>query len=53
MTYFCPFKYCNCSKTSGLPGCLFNAENSDGQCANNREGWMCGKCKANTSVGLR
>lgn len=53
VTYFCPFKYCKCTRKDGLPGCLFDPEHIDDQCAKNREGWMCGKCKENTSVGLR
>ena len=53
VTYFCPFQYCNCTSTPGLPGCLFDADNIDRQCADNREGWLCGKCKVDTSVGLR
>ena len=25
VTYFCPFQYCNCTSTPGLPGCLFDS----------------------------
>ncbi|KAL9984155.1 hypothetical protein ACROYT_G006421 [Oculina patagonica] len=53
VTYFCPHKYCNCKEDGDLPGCLFDPDNSNGQCSKNREGWLCGKCAENTSVGLR
>lgn len=53
VTYYCPYKYCDCKTDGKLPGCLFDAVNSTAQCAKNREGWLCGKCSGNTSVGLR
>lgn len=53
VTYYCPYKYCNCSHVGELPGCLFDPANTIAQCAKNREGWLCGKCSGNTSVGLR
>ena len=55
VTYICPDKYCNCTRAPGglRAGCLFDPNNSDGQCSKNREGWLCGKCSGNTSVGLR
>jgi len=54
VTYFCPYKYCNCTRAPGdFPGCLYDPDNSDKQCSKNRAGWLCGKCSRNTSVGLR
>ena len=52
VTYICPYKYCNCTHGDSR-GCLFDPANSDGQCSKNREGWLCGKCSGNTSIGLR
>ncbi|XP_074611689.1 uncharacterized protein LOC141866153 [Acropora palmata] len=53
VSYFCPVGYCKCEHERGFSGCLFDPERTDRQCAENREGWLCGKCVANTSVGLR
>jgi len=54
VTNVCPQKYCNCTRAPGnSQGCLFDPDNRDGQCSKNREGWLCGKCSGNTSVGLR
>ena len=54
VTYFCPHKYCNCTRAPGyLKGCLFDPDNKNEQCSKNREGWLCGKCSGNTSIGLR
>ena len=52
VTYFCPFQYCNCTSTRALPGCLFDSNIIDRQCAENREGWLC-ECQGDSSVGLR
>ena len=52
VTYFCSFQYCNCTSTPGLPGCLFDPNNIDRQCADNREGWLCGKCSRYSRRGI-
>ena len=41
----CPLNYCTKSDT-------INIEHPDDQCANNRSGVICGKCKKNSSIGL-
>ncbi|PFX25111.1 hypothetical protein AWC38_SpisGene10242 [Stylophora pistillata] len=54
ITYYCPYGYCQCVKGGdGKAGCLFDPLNSNAQCSKNREGWLCGKCSGNTSVGFR
>lgn len=53
VTYFCPSHYCQCVTDGDLPGCVFNPAHIDEQCAHNRTGVLCGKCKKGLSVGLR
>lgn len=53
VTYFCPSHYCQCVTQGDLPGCVFNPAHIDEQCAHNRTGVLCGKCKKGLSVGLR
>ena len=53
VTYFCPYKYCNCVRNGDLPGCMFDSSNPDSQCNPGREGHLCGRCRGNLSVGLR
>ena len=53
VTYFCPSHYCQCVPNGDMPGCIFNPDRVDDQCAHNRTGVLCGKCKKDLSVGLR
>ena len=53
VTYYCPPNYCRCVTQGDLPGCIFNPDNIDNQCAHNRTGVLCGQCKSGLSVGLR
>ena len=52
VTYFCPYKYCNCIQKGDLPGCMFDSLDPDSQCSVGRKGWLCGRCKEGLSVGL-
>lgn len=51
-TYWCPYQFCHCKSDGDLPGCKFDSDREDGQCAHNRTGILCGRCKKNFSVGL-
>ena len=53
VTYFCPPDYCRCVQKGDLPGCIFNPDRIDDQCAHNRTGVLCGRCQKGLSVGLR
>lgn len=53
VTYFCPSHYCRCVHNGNLPGCMFNPDRIDEQCAHNRTGVLCGRCDKGLSVGLR
>lgn len=56
ITYYCPFKYCKCKRgdtTDTTPGCILDTKNFTAQCAEGREGFLCGKCSKGLSVGLR
>jgi len=50
---FCPSNYCKCVRNRDLPGCVFNPDRIDDQCAHNRTGVLCGQCQQGLSVGLR
>lgn len=53
-TYYCPFKYCRCYKDDdNIDGCLLDTTNFTSQCADGREGFLCGQCAPGLSVGLR
>ena len=53
VTYICPSRYCRCATSEGLPGCKYNQSNPDLQCANHRQGILCGQCSRGLNVGLR
>ena len=50
--YRCPYQFCHYKSDLYLPGCKFDPDRVDGQCAHNRTGILCGRCKKNFSVGL-
>ena len=55
VSVWCPNGYCNCSSSSSAGDCWFDVWDVNQQCANGRQGVLCGKCRDGyfTTIGSR